>query len=118
MGELIIRCKVSKTEDFSKFVEVDFVIDSGATQSYITKEIAGNLDIKPFAEEFAELADGSHKKFPTGWCWFEYQGSRRPGIVFIGEGPEPLFGQHMLQTFRLVLDFDKHTIKRSGKIRI
>ncbi|RMF35320.1 MAG: hypothetical protein D6759_04810, partial [Chloroflexi bacterium] len=76
------------------------------------------LGIEPVGTVPLELADGSIKELPYGFCLFDFGGERIVGNVVIGPpGSEPIVGTHVLQDFRVVVDLERHTVSRRRAMR-
>ncbi len=118
MSDIYLELTIANWQDLEKQTEVDFLVDSGATRAWIPEEIAEKLDLKPLGAIEVELADGTIKELPYSACLFDFGGERVAGNVMIGpRGSEALAGTHLLQDFRLVIDFDRHKISRSRALR-
>ncbi|MCS7220782.1 MAG: aspartyl protease family protein [Anaerolineae bacterium] len=113
MGEIYLELTVANIHDRERQQEIAFLVDTGATRAWIPKEIADRLGIQPIGTLALELADGSIKEFPYGFCLFDFGGETIAGNVIIGPpGSEPIVGTHVLQDFRLVIDMERHTVSR------
>lgn len=118
MGDIYLELTVSNISDPNLQQEVAFLVDTGATRAWIPQEIAEKLSISASGSIPLELADGSIKEYPYGFCFFTFGGETIAGNVIIGPSNiEPLAGTHILQDFRLVIDMDRHTISRGRAMR-
>lgn len=118
MGELLLELTVSNVREPERHRQISFLVDTGATRAWIPQEVAETVGIQPMGMVVVELADGSLKEFPYGFCLFTYEGETIAGNVIIGPlGWEPLVGTHVLQDFRLVVDLEKHEIIRRRALR-
>ncbi len=118
MGEMYIELTVANINNMEQQEEVSFFIDTGASRSWIPREIADRLGIQALGTLALELADGTVKEYPYGPCFFEFGGEIVAGNVVIGPpNSEPLAGTHVLQDFRLVIDLSTHTISRSRAMK-
>jgi clan AA aspartic protease len=90
--------------------EVDALVDTGATQSVISEEVARQLGLTIRRESMAILADGS--RVPIGLSStvsFEIQGreTRQDAYVL---GDQVLIGQTVLESTDLLVDCKNHKI--------
>jgi hypothetical protein len=84
----------------------------------VNEEIAAVLGIEEAGTVPVELADGTIKEFPYGFCLFTFGDETVAGNVIIGlPVSEPLAGTHVLQDFRVVIDKERHAISRSRASR-
>ncbi len=113
MGDVYLELTIANIEDRRRQKEIAFLVDTGASRAWIPKKIAKELGIKQVGSVALEMADGSVKKFPYGFCVFALNGETVAGNVVIGPPEiEPIVGTHVLQDFRLVIDMERHTISR------
>ncbi len=113
MGDVYLDLTIANIVDPSRQKEISFLVDSGATRAWTPKKIANELGIKKAGTVSLEMAGGSVKRFPYGFCLFALNGESVAGNVGIGPPDvEPLVGTHVLQDFRLVIDMEHHTISR------
>ena len=118
MGDIYLEFTIANIKNLEKQKEISFIVDTGSTRAWIPQEVAGELDIEPEGNVSLELADGSIKKYPYGFCLFDFGGERIAANVVIGPKKcEPIVGTHVLQEFRLVIDMEKHTVSRSRTMR-
>jgi len=108
-----LELTIVNIQDRERQKEIAFLVDTGATRSWIPKSIADELGIQPAGTLTLELADGSVKELPYGFCLFDFGGETVAGNVVIGPPEsEPIVGTHVLQDFRLVIDMERHTVSR------
>ncbi|MFQ5708018.1 MAG: aspartyl protease family protein [bacterium] len=118
MGDIYLEFTIANIQNLEKQKEISFLVDTGATRAWVPREIAEELDIKEEGTVSLELADGSIKDLPYGFCLFDFGGERIAGNVVIGPSEcEPIVGTHVLQDFRLVIDLENHTVSRSRAMR-
>jgi len=96
MGETRARLKVYGPD--GKAVELEALVDTGATFTKVPKEVADSLGLKARYETEAELADGRRIKRGLAGAEVELEGVRRPVLVAIGEeGERALIGYTTLE---------------------
>ncbi|MDZ7304721.1 MAG: aspartyl protease family protein [candidate division KSB1 bacterium] len=118
MGDIYLELTVANLKDLEKQKEITFLVDTGSTRAWIPQKDADELGIKPEGTIELELADGSIKEFPYGFCLFDFGGEKVAGNVVIGPlESEPIVGTRLLQEFRLVIDVERHTISRRRAMR-
>lgn len=105
MGIVTVTLKVKNPKDESKFIEDEFLVDSGATFCVVPKPLLDKIGIKPYREEKFVLADGRVVKRKLGEAIFELDGKRAPSPVVIGKKTDSLLlGTLTLEAMGLVLD--------------
>ena len=95
MGETRTRLKVYGS--YGKAVELEALVDPGATFTKVPKEMADSLGLKFRYGTGAELADGRRVKRGLAGAEVELEGVRRSLLVAIGEeGERALIGHTTL----------------------
>ncbi len=113
MGEIYLELTIANIADRRRQKELAFLVDTGATRAWISKQVAKEFGIKKIGEVSLELAKGNARKFAYGMCIFAFNGETVAGNVIIGPpDSEPIVGTPVLQDFRLVIDLEHHTITR------
>jgi len=96
MGEARTRLKVYGS--YGKAVELEALVDTGATFTKVPKEMAHSLGLKARYETEVELADGCRVKRGLALVEVELEGVRRPVLMAIGkEGERALIGYTTLE---------------------
>ncbi|MBL7065003.1 MAG: aspartyl protease family protein [Anaerolineae bacterium] len=118
MGDIYLELTIANLYDLERQQEIPFLVDTGSTRAWIPRQVADELGIEPAGDISLELADGSIKEFPYGFCFFDFGGEMIAGNVIIGPSEcEPLVGTHVLQDFRLIIDMERDTISRSRAMK-
>ncbi len=118
MGEIYLELTIANLHRPDRQKEVSFLVDTGATRAWIPETLASELDIRSAGSIPLELADGSIRELPYGFCLFDFGGETVAGNVVIGPPDcEPLVGTHVLQDFRVVIDMERHTVSRARAMR-
>ena len=86
------------------FVEIDAMVDTGATDSMFPQSLLGELHLLPLESQTYKLADGSMIEFPFGQAVIEINGRARVCPVIFGPGDEALLGATTLEIFKLLVD--------------
>jgi clan AA aspartic protease len=105
MGITVKRLIFKEHRKSEKFVELDFLIDSGAVYSLVPGKILDELEIETYRTIDFSLADGTKITRRVASGYFEYNGEGGPAPVMYGEpGDEPLLGVTALESLGLVLN--------------
>ena len=105
MGLTHALLKVKKSHDHKNFIEVTFMIDSGAVYSLVPVVELKKINIKPHRTMTFVLADGTKIKRKVGDAYFEWHGEGGAAPVIFGEkGDSPVLGATALESLGLVLN--------------
>jgi len=102
MGLTMVTAKVGRGK---KAMDVEFLVDSGATYSLLPVPTWKRLRLKPIDEARFTLADATVIKRKLSEVWIEYGGKGRTVQVILGKrGDEALLGALTLEALGLVLN--------------
>lgn len=88
-----------------RFEWLQAVVDTGATYTWIPREVLERLSIAPEEQWPFILADGSQRDYPIAWVRIRIDGRSQPSICVFGEpGTQPLLGAFTLEALRLGVD--------------
>ena len=88
-----------------RFAAIEALVDTGATYTWVPRDVLGALGVVPDEEWPFILADGREVRYPMGWMQIKIGGRAQPTIVVFGEpGSEPILGVVSLEEFRLAAD--------------
>ena len=105
MGMTYAELKVKPNYEHTDFIEVRFLVDSGAMYSLVPTKELEKLNIKPHRTLKFVLADGTELQRRVGDAYFEWQGEGAAAPVIFGEeGDLPLLGATTLESLGLVLN--------------
>ena len=105
MGVTVVKVKVKKSRQSRSFRTADFLVNSGAVYSVVSRSILKALGCKPYRKRDFFLADGTKMTRSIGDAYFEYGGVGRPAPVVFGEkNDQNLLGVTTLEALELVLD--------------
>ncbi len=105
MGITTAILKVREHRKSEKFVEVEFLVDSGAVYSLVPGKILDTIGIEPYKEMSFALADGTTVKRRISSAYFGYENEGGPAPVIYGEeGDTALVGATTLGSIGLVLN--------------
>lgn len=118
MGDIYLELMIANIKNPERQREISFLVDTGATRTWISKEVAEAIGIQSVGTVPLEMADGSITERQYGFCLFVYDGETVAGNVVIGpSGCQPLVGTHVLQDFRMVIDLEHHQVTRARAMR-
>ena len=88
-----------------RFAPIEALVDTGATYTWIPRDVLTTLGVTPEEEWPFVLADGREVRYPVAWMLMRIGERTQPTIVVFGEpGSEPILGVFALEGFRLAAD--------------
>ena len=88
-----------------RFVPLDALVDTGATYTWVPRDVLDVVGVVPDEERPFRLADGREVRYPVGWAQIRIGGREQPTIVVFGApGSEPILGVVTLEEFLLAPD--------------
>ena len=112
MGKVIEKVKITSVLDPSKSIELDAVIDTGATITALPQNIVVALGLKKIRKVKVRYANNeTQSKFIYGAVSIEIKG--RAGtfdVLAESEGAQPLIGQVVLEVLDFVVDPTTRTL--------
>jgi len=88
-----------------RFVALDALVDTGATYTWVPRDVLDAAGVVPDEERPFLLADGREVRYPVGWAQIRIGGREQPTIVVFGApGSEPILGVVTLEEFLLAAD--------------
>jgi len=105
MGKVVEKVKVTNFKDPSKSIEIEAVIDTGATMSVLPMDLIQKLGLEKI-DEVNVYADNSIKRKEVyGWVILEIAGRKAVfDVLAENEGAQPLIGQIVLERLDLVIE--------------
>ena len=104
-----------------KTAKVRMLVDTGATYSVISDQLARALGIKRLRRSVAiTLADGRKVRLDAGTAIFRVGGREAPATILIGKVAEPVLGVETLEGLGLTVDSRRGTLRpsRSYSVRL
>jgi len=93
------------------FVSIRALVDTGATYTWIPRDILQRLSVIPDDDWPFELADGREAQYPVAWITIRMRERAQPTIAVFGEvGTEPILGVVTLEEYRLAVDPVNHRL--------
>lgn len=106
MGKVVEKVRLTNIFDPAKSVEVDALIDTGATMIVLPQSVVDELGLRKMREAAARYGNGkTEAKFVYGVVTAEMKG--RAGefdVLAEPEGVQPLVGQILLEQLDLIVD--------------
>ena len=88
-----------------RFVSVEALVDTGATYTWVPRDVLEGLGVQAQEERPFVLADGREVRYPVAWIKIGLVGRVQPTIVVFGEPrSEPILGVVTLEEFLLAAD--------------
>ena len=104
MGSFRVAIGIAALEG-DRFVDVEALVDTGATYTWVPRDVLEELGVRPTEECPFLLADGQEVSYPIAWIRVRIDGRAQPTIAVFGEpGSEPLLGAFALEGFRFAAD--------------
>ena len=104
MGHFRVAVEVANRAG-QRFQPMEALVDTGATYTWIPRDVLGGLGAEPEEEWPFVLADGREVRYPVAWVQIRIGERAQPTIVVFGEpGSEPILGVFALEGFRLAAD--------------
>ena len=118
MGLTKVECVVKKNYESQESRRVDFLVDSGAAYSVVSRQTFDALGIRPHRGKAFFLANGERAEREIGDAYFEYGGVGGAAPVIFGEeGDSELLGATTLEALEPVLD-PKHCDAPTSRPRV
>ena len=104
MGQTYVKTKVYDLS-LSASDEVELLVDSGSTYTWVSKELLKKLGIKPEGERDFKTIENKIVRRPIGMGVIEYMNRRAPTVFVLAEkGDAKVLGIHALEGLGLELD--------------
>ena len=105
MGLTVLTLEIANPAALERCAAIEFLVDSGATYSFVPRLVLERLGIEPHSREVFRLADGSSIERERGDAVFVHGTRRGAAPVIFGEpGDATLLGAVTLESLGLVLD--------------
>src|SRR5438034_5171695 len=104
MGHFHVSVQVGQLAG-GPIARVQALVDTGATYTWIPRDILEDLGVVPEEERPFVLADGREVHYPVAWVHIRIGSRVQPTIAVFGErGSEPILGVVTLEEFLLAVD--------------
>ena len=104
MGHFRVALQVGNRAG-ERFEPIEALVDTGATYTWVPRDVVTRLGVTPEEEWPFVLADGREVRYPVAWMLMRMGERTQPTIIVFGEpGSEPILGVFALEGFRLAAD--------------
>ena len=104
MGHFRVALQVGNRAG-ERFEPIEALVETGATYTWIPRDVLTRLGVTPEEEWPFVLADGREVRYAVAWTSIRIGERAQPTIVVFGEpGSEPILGVFALEGFRLAAD--------------
>ena len=90
--------------DGGDLVEVSALVDTGAYHTMLPASLLAQLQVRPFAEQIFEFADGNEESLGVGLARIAWQDKEFPCPVVFGAEGKYLMGASTLESLDLMVD--------------
>ncbi len=105
MGRFEVTVKVSNVAQPERSTEVSLLVDTGATLSWLPRELLESLGVRPVSRSRFALPDGREVVRPTGAAVLTVNGSTAAvPVAFAEAGEATVLGATGLETLGLAVD--------------
>ncbi len=105
MGQFTVQMTVAHPADPSRSAQVDLFVDTGATLSWLPKELLERLEVPRVGRRTFLIADGRKIERETGGVVLRYDGTQaNVTVVFAEQGDSYLLGATSLETLGFGVD--------------
>lgn len=105
MGRFEVKVKVSNPAQPERSSEVSLLVDTGATLSWLPRELLEKLGVRPISRSRFQLPDGRYVEREKGLVLLSVNGQTEGVSVGFAEPGEALvLGATSLETFGLAVD--------------
>src|SRR5256885_16609875 len=118
MGHFRVSVQVGRRGG-ERFAPLDALVDTGATYTWVPRDVLDAVGAVPEDERPFVLADGREVRYPVAWAPIRLGGRAQPTIVVFGEpGSEPILGVVTLEEFRVAADpVNRRLISVPGRLK-
>jgi len=107
------HCSFERSVEFWRFLRIDFLVDTGATDCVAPAAKLREIAVQPVGMMAYELADGATREYPFGLVEIRFMGEVTAGRVVSGpDDVEPLLGVTALESVGIKVDPVNRTLKR------
>ena len=104
MGTFRVSIQLARTGG-QRFERIEALVDTGASYTWIPRDVLESLGVQPDEERVFVLADGREVRYPMAWLRVRLDERIQPTLVVCGDaGTEPLLGAFTLEGFGLGVD--------------
>jgi len=105
MGHTIARVKLCNPHDSSRCVELNLLVDTGSTYTWVRREVLESLGVKPMTRWRFRTIDGRVIEKDIGEAIIECMGEKATTIIVFAEKCDAeVLGVYTLEGLRLEVD--------------
>jgi len=113
VGHTTAKVRLCNPHDLAKCVELDLLVDTGSTYTWVRREVLENLGVRPTARWRFRTIDGRIIERDIGEVAVECLGERATRIVVFAErGDAEVLGVDALEGLRLEVDPTTRQLKK------
>ena len=113
MGLIYAPVTISNPADTSRYWEGTFLVDTGAIDSFVPRDVLNAIGVAPKGQREYTSADGSQAKLDTAPAVMEIMGVLIGTTVMFGDtNSEPLLGRIALQSAGIEVDTHNQTLTK------
>jgi clan AA aspartic protease len=95
----------------NRFEPLEALVDTGATYTWLPRDVLDRLEVVPEEQRQFVLADGREVDYGVAWIRIRIDGKTEPSLCVFGEpGTDPLLGVFTLEGFGLGVDPVNHQL--------
>ncbi len=119
MGHFHVSVQVSHRAG-GRFAPLEALVDTGATYTWVPRDVLEDLGIVPEEQWPFVLADGREVLYPVAWINIRMRDRVQPTIVVFGDpGSEPILGVVTLEQFLLAADpVNRRLVSVPGRLKV
>jgi len=104
MGRFRVQIEIGDLAG-GRFENLEALVDTGATYTWVPRDLLERLGVRPDEERPFVLADGRQVTYPVAWVQVRIDGRTQPTIAVFGDPTtEPLLGVFTLEGFGFAAD--------------
>jgi len=105
MGHVVAKVKLYSPRDLSKSLEVELLVDTGSTYSWVKRSRLEELGLRPMSRWKFKTIEGKVIERDIGEAVVECLGERATTVVvFAEDGDAEVLGVHAMEGLRLEVD--------------
>jgi clan AA aspartic protease len=113
MGLTHVTVRVSELSGNGDPYEADFLVDTGANDCMVPKDLLSGAGVRPEGKATYELANGEPVEYEYGFARIAFMGEETVAQVIFGPpGCEPILGAVPLENVGIMVDPATRTLKR------
>lgn len=117
MGHTYAKVKLYSPKRLDKCLELDLIVDTGSTYTWVGRDKLRELEIKPVSERRFRTIKGDFINRKISEAIIEYEGEKATTIiVFAEEGEMEVLGVHALEGLGLEVDPTTRELRKSEAI--